>query len=88
MKVQCPHCGNKDLEKIEWQEWVPAIRPLLGIQDGELLVDVDSEHLDSEGAKDQSLYCKSCYTEFPIPEELTVDHVTGAELAIRARGSQ
>jgi len=82
MKIRCPHCGNDDLTKIQWQEWVPAVRPLLAVRDGELLVDMEAEHLDSEGARGESLYCRCCYEEFPVPEGLAVDHVTAAEGAV------
>ena len=86
MKVRCPHCGNDDLTKIQWQEWIPVSRPILAVRDGKIEVDGDAEQLYSEEAKNESLYCNGCFEAFPIPEGVIIDHLSGVELALRARG--
>jgi len=74
-EIKCPSCGNTDLDTIEWQEWVVVSRKLNELTEGTLLVDGGSEKMDFESGKDESLYCKGCYSEFPIPDGLDVDHV-------------
>lgn len=69
--LRCPHCGS---EEVEWQEYVLHTRQILGVRDGEVCVDMNTEKQVYEVCKDEALSCKSCFAEFQPPEGLSVYH--------------
>jgi len=80
-ELKCPQCGRTDLE---WQEYVLHTRQLFGVQEGQLGVDEGSEKQVFECTKEEKLGCRNCFTEFPIPSNLAVEHTSEDEFTKKA----
>lgn len=72
--LQCQNCGNDLIERMRWQEYVPAER-CIAFEDGVLQIDGDSEEFQNESAVCQSLICLECMVETEIPEDFELEHV-------------
>jgi len=70
-EIKCPHCGNTDVDKMEYVEDVQSTRTL-SFKNGTLYYSEES-HEDVEFAENTRLCCKACSKEFPIPEGLPLD---------------
>lgn len=72
--LQCQNCGNDEIERMRWQEYVPAER-CIAFKDGVLQIDGGSEEFQNESAVCQSLICLECCVETEIPEHFKLEHV-------------
>ena len=70
-EIKCPHCGNTDVDEMEYVEDVQSTRTL-SFKNGTLYYSEESnEHV--EFAENARIFCKACNLGFPIPEGMPVD---------------
>lgn len=70
--LACPLCGATGRE-VCWQEWIPSERDIVGVGPGVLRIS-DCYDDNAEGAKDDSLHCRACGHDWPIPEGIEIEH--------------
>jgi uncharacterized protein YbaR (Trm112 family) len=72
-RLVCPHCGGHE---VRWQEFVCHSREISQVspQTGVLFTYGNSEMVDHEDNKEESLWCNSCGKTFPVPEDVYLEH--------------
>jgi uncharacterized protein YbaR (Trm112 family) len=63
----CPQCQGSDLS---YMEWVPVEYDVLRVEGDTLVVDMDSQDFDADGAEPDSLYCQDCEETLRVPAHI------------------
>lgn len=67
--VQCPRCGEGNVENISFIQWYPEYSNLHHEEDGTLTVNaMDGEIYYDGGSKDGQLQCDSCGQQWAVPK--------------------
>lgn len=71
--LMCPHCGEHE---VRWQEFVCHSREISQVspQTGVMFTYGNSEVVDYEDNKEESLWCTSCGKTFPVPDDVRLSH--------------
>lgn len=63
----CPHCGGHKLICEQPLQWIQM--DIIGLEDGELILDHDMPSIVVDDGDDFEIYCKNCYAEV-LPESI------------------
>lgn len=65
-KVQCPNCGNDNLDMMTACDRPNAIRRVRRVEDDVLIVDAEFD-IEYDGSEKTTLFCCHCNTDFESP---------------------
>ena len=68
--LECPHCGNSDLDEIQHVERAWNYRNLLVLDTG--LVYIDEFIQDTDSGSGADLICLECSEHFPCPKTINI----------------
>ena len=68
--VRCPYCDGANLR---YEEDIPEVREVRGVEDGVAYIDAVARVLDGAEGIDERIWCRECLMESKLPEDLPTE---------------